>query len=96
MTKLLARVQKKSNLDSRNSINEILLKDTQLSRKKRSQFEMEDQITKITVIFSVVAFGSAKSKQELANELKTFKSVPESALYTVQCNISKKEPPNYR
>ena len=41
-----------------------------------------------------MAFGSAKSKQELANELKTFKSVPESALYTVQCNISKKRPPH--
>ena len=35
-----------------------------------------------------MAFGSAKSKQELANELKTFKSVPESALYTVQCSVT--------
>ena len=40
-----------------------------------------------------MAFGSAKSKQELANELKTFKSVPKSALHTVQCNISKKDHP---
>ena len=42
-----------------------------------------------------MAFGSAKSKQELANELKTFKSVPKSALHTVQCNISKKRPPHF-